>query len=377
MAWGRESSSEAGHTERDRVMSSINSQGLLLMPDISGFTEFVSEVEISHSEHIISELLELLINGNQLGLELCEIEGDALFFYRQGPAPSHDAIMAQVRHWFTAFHNHLKLVSRDVYCKCGACQNVGNLALKTVGHFGEFAVYSVQKKTKVIGKDVILVHRLLKNSIPEREYLFVTDALLRSLSDNGADTPAYVPHQERYDIIGEVTGGVLDLAPMHAELPDVPPQDDVPRLDGELWEETEIRAPYVEVVKTVADIEGWPRWIEGLSHQEIDRSAPIKAGHHHVCVFPGLPIEITVEQIAEREDEFVMVETLSPLPALKKLMVVQQVRKTPGGAQYRFTYTYAPKAFRGRAFERKIAPMLRDQLRQSLSNLKTLLETPA
>ena len=56
-------------------MASDNQKGMLLIPDISGFTEFVSEVEISHSEHIIAELLELLIESESLGLQLCEIEG--------------------------------------------------------------------------------------------------------------------------------------------------------------------------------------------------------------------------------------------------------------------------------------------------------------
>ena len=36
-------------------MASIQQQGLLLIADISVFTEFITEVEISHSEHIITE----------------------------------------------------------------------------------------------------------------------------------------------------------------------------------------------------------------------------------------------------------------------------------------------------------------------------------
>ena len=32
----------------------------ILIPDISGYTEFLSKTELDHSSHIISELLELL-----------------------------------------------------------------------------------------------------------------------------------------------------------------------------------------------------------------------------------------------------------------------------------------------------------------------------
>ena len=69
-------------------MSRSQPVGLLLIPDISGFTQFVSEVEISHSKHIVSELLELLIDSNKLNLDLCEVEGDALFYYKQGDIPA-------------------------------------------------------------------------------------------------------------------------------------------------------------------------------------------------------------------------------------------------------------------------------------------------
>ncbi len=105
-------------------MPSTPQHGLLLIPDISGFTEFVSLVELSHSEHIITDLLELLINENRMDLELCEIEGDALFFYRVGPVPSCEALLDQVRTWVQTFHTRLNLLKRDVYCACGACQSV-------------------------------------------------------------------------------------------------------------------------------------------------------------------------------------------------------------------------------------------------------------
>jgi len=52
---------------------------LIFIPDISGFTKFVNETEISHSQHIIQELLETIVNSNTLGLSLSEIEGGAVF----------------------------------------------------------------------------------------------------------------------------------------------------------------------------------------------------------------------------------------------------------------------------------------------------------
>ena len=59
-------------------------QAIVFIPDISGFTDFTSATEIDHAAHIITELLELLVESNQSGFTLAEIEGDAVLFYRSG-----------------------------------------------------------------------------------------------------------------------------------------------------------------------------------------------------------------------------------------------------------------------------------------------------
>ena len=56
---------------------------LILIPDISGFTSFVNETEVKHSKHIIAELLELIIESDQLGMTVSEVEGDAILFYKE------------------------------------------------------------------------------------------------------------------------------------------------------------------------------------------------------------------------------------------------------------------------------------------------------
>ena len=69
------------------MMPGQTQPALLFMPDISGFTQFVSETEISHSQHIVQELLEIIIDSNHLNLQISEIEGDAIFFYKPGDKP--------------------------------------------------------------------------------------------------------------------------------------------------------------------------------------------------------------------------------------------------------------------------------------------------
>ena len=65
----------------------MENKGLLFIPDISGFSKFVNNVEIDHSRMIVQELLEILINSNKIGLEVSEVEGDAILFYKFGSSP--------------------------------------------------------------------------------------------------------------------------------------------------------------------------------------------------------------------------------------------------------------------------------------------------
>ncbi len=156
----------------------MENKGLLFIPDISGFTKFVTETEIGHSRLIIQELLELLINANQIGLEVSEIEGDAILFYKFGDSPSMEELYSQVRKMFCAFHQHLIAYDNIRYCYCKACNAAINLTLKIVTHHGEFTGYNVKNFSKLLGKDVIVAHQLLKNDIKQHEYWLVTKNIL-------------------------------------------------------------------------------------------------------------------------------------------------------------------------------------------------------
>jgi hypothetical protein len=155
----------------------MENKGLLFIPDISGFTRFINESEIEHSRLIIQELLELLINANQLGLEVSEIEGDAILFYKFGDSPEMKDLYQQVEKMFIEFHRHLNAYERGRYCQCKACVSAVNLTLKVITHYGEFTGYNVKNFSKLIGKDVIVAHQLLKNDIAQHEYWLVTKNL--------------------------------------------------------------------------------------------------------------------------------------------------------------------------------------------------------
>ena len=124
----------------------------LFIPDISGFTRFVNTTEISHSQHIISELLELIIDSDELGLEVSEVEGDAVMFFGKGSVPSPEAIMDQVKKTFIKFHEHLSLYETQRICQCGACSTASELSLKFVAHCGQMQIITVKGGEKPYGQ---------------------------------------------------------------------------------------------------------------------------------------------------------------------------------------------------------------------------------
>ena len=163
----------------------MDNKGLLFIPDISGFTRFVHETEIGHSRLIIQELLETLIDTNQMGLEISEIEGDAILFYKFGAAPELEEVYGQVKRMFCEFHEHITSYNHRRFCQCRACVSAGDLTLKVITHYGEFTGYNVRNFRKLIGKDIIVAHQLLKNDIDQHEYWLVTEELAKDLPPAG------------------------------------------------------------------------------------------------------------------------------------------------------------------------------------------------
>ena len=157
----------------------MQNRGLLFIPDISGFTQFVNEVEIEHSRFIIQQLLEILINANDKGLEISEIEGDAILFYKFGEPEKLESLYQLVEKMFLAFHGYLIAYDHRKICQCKACISAIDLTLKIITHYGEFTPLNVQRFNKLIGKDVIVAHQLLKNDIAQHEYWLVTKNLLQ------------------------------------------------------------------------------------------------------------------------------------------------------------------------------------------------------
>jgi len=263
------------------MMPGQTQPALLFMPDISGFTQFVSETEVMHSQHIVQELLEILIDSNHLNLQVSEIEGDAIFFYKPGDKPDLKSLLQQVEKMFTRFHAHLKLYEHQRICPCGACKNAVDLSLKIIVHFGDVTGISIKEHKKLFGKDVILLHRLLKNSLNRREYVLFTEGLVNELEHHHLPN-WYMPQQasEQYDV-GEVRFYFSDLSDLHKTVRvDLPVYNSSSKTYVAFAEEEVIAAPMEKIFETLITMQRRQKVAGG----EKDNDAIIKIGEQHPCL---------------------------------------------------------------------------------------------
>ncbi len=261
----------------------------LFIPDISGFTKFVNNTEINHSRHIIEELLEIIIDSDTLGLEVSEIEGDAVLFYRDGGVPSIDELLELSKSMYTAFHTHLKKYENRRICQCGACSTTNNLTLKFVAHYGETAKNRVKQFTKLFGVDVIVAHRLLKNDVPKDEYLLVTDTI--AIDNEVAQSVAQHTFTEgvsSYDV-GDIPYAYLDLQEIRRSIPEPAPEDFGLKGVTEvlLHQAVMINAPLEMVFDVVSDLSFRHEWQEGLAGSEDLNHKIAQAGSTHRCIVTG------------------------------------------------------------------------------------------
>jgi len=265
---------------------------LLFIPDISGFTKFVHETEISHSEHIITELLEALIDANEMDLQISEIEGDAVLFYRKGRKPTAAETLAQVQRMYIKFHVALRKYESQRICQCGACINSNSLSLKFIIHYGNISINQVKTRSKLFGKDLIVAHRLMKNDISLKEYVLITNQLINACSswveiEQVAWEKPSKGHGD-YDF-GAIKYCYLSLAPLESHIPQPTIEDYVldPKMSKALSVESVINAPIESVFDVVSDTHAKHLWVLHVTGSDKTNSKITKNSSTHRCIMNG------------------------------------------------------------------------------------------
>lgn len=187
-------------------------RGTLLLADISGYTRYLTAVELDHSGDIIASLLDAV--GQRLrGWVLDEVEGDAIFAHAPRGTLGGTALLTAVEACYFSFAAQRARIARQSTCPCLACRGVDDLELKIVVHECEYLTQRIVGLNKLMGPGVILAHRLLKNDVTSRTgllgYCLLTEDCLVAHGLEPSSLGA-VGYSTRYDV-GTVRGVLLDL----------------------------------------------------------------------------------------------------------------------------------------------------------------------
>lgn len=348
------------------------------MPDISGFTKFVNETEIEHSTHIIQELLEIIVNANELNLDLLEIEGDAVFFFRLGKLPAASEIIQQTRAIFEKFHQHLLKYEIRRVCQCGACRTANNLTLKFIIHAGPVGSFHVGNNFKLIGKDIIILHRLLKNSIPLNEYLLFTEPFFGILETEKLNNQKLSAINEREEFDNVLVN--YKYVPIHHWLQDIKmPDEDKAEIQAKLVPvitvSREINSSAGKLFSYIADLSKRVEWMNGVKKIEYISNEKInQSGTIHKCIIENNSSLLLKTNYFEHDgdDDFSIMEIDAKKKAFGHQFTVEQVTAESSKITIQFLVKNNPvhKAMFSIFMKNKIV----NNLKKSIENLRLKFE---
>lgn len=194
-------------------MSSSTNSGYLVIGDISGYTSYVAQTELEHSQEVLAELLSLVVNHFQPVLTVLRLEGDAVFANApEGQIPRGETLVEVLETTYTAFRDHVRGIIQRTTCECNACRSIPMLDLKFIVHYGDYVVQNISGISELVGTEVNRLFRLTKNHVTEETgwnayILYTAD----SLEQIGLEPEGMVEIEESYEHLGEVKTYSVDL----------------------------------------------------------------------------------------------------------------------------------------------------------------------
>jgi hypothetical protein len=220
---------------------------LMLIADIGGYTRFmnVHRLSLAHAQEVVGRLLDAVIEASDGMFEVAKLEGDAVFLYARLPAnrePDLEPFTAKVRLIRQKFLERQQEYGLNRLCTCDGCVQVAQLKLKFVSHLGEAAFQRIRRFNELAGVDVILVHRMLKNSVPVSEYVLMTDPIHDRLAPSLKEVAKHA--QEEFEGLGLTQTHYIDLNDVAlGTLPEFKPT-----LLGKIWQWLQLNVrsiPYI------------------------------------------------------------------------------------------------------------------------------------
>jgi uncharacterized protein YndB with AHSA1/START domain len=185
-----------------------------VIADISGYTSYLAGVELDHAQDILADLINTVVTALRPNLKLAKLEGDAAFVFAPAEKVDGSVLLDTIERCYFGFRRRRRDVRQATACECNACVRIPDLNLKFVAHHGRAIRQKVAGREELLGSDVIVVHRLLKNTIAEEldvpAYAAFSQACIDAM-DIDPEPLGMIRHVETYEHIGEVPVWVHDL----------------------------------------------------------------------------------------------------------------------------------------------------------------------
>ena len=352
----------------------------LVIADISGYTGFLAGAELDHAQDILADLMATVVGAFRPTFKLAKLEGDAAFVYTI--TDSIDAAQLQdiVEGCYFAFRRRMRDIQRASTCECNACILVPNLDLKVVAHHGRVVRQRIASWDELVGSDVIVVHRLLKNHVDEatgfKAYALYSAACIAAMGLEDPGAAGLIEHREEFEGVGEVVGWVKDLHAVWA---------------GEL-ERARVLVEGKDVAKTYAMEVDAPRavawdWITSparriqwqygaTSIQMVDGTTGRRGvGTVNHCIHGK---DMIVEEVLDWQPmDYMTLRSQLPAPGVPKL-VNSFVLTDAGDGRTRVEMRVArPRSAKHRAIAEQMLPMLDVSINEGLNALRPLIEEAA
>jgi uncharacterized protein YndB with AHSA1/START domain len=305
----------------------------LVIADISGYTSYLAGVELDHAQDILADLTDVVVRSLRPMFRLAKLEGDAAFVYVITPELDGSALQDTIERCYFAFRRRLRDIGQASQCECNACILIPRLDLKFVVHHGLVARQRMAGREELVGREVIVVHRLLKNSVQESlglgAYALYTAECVAAMRLEDPAAAGLAAHTETYDIVGEVHGWVRDL---EAAWVDEESRSQVRvGADDAVWSTTyTLPAPPEVVWDWITSPVRRQMWQPGLTgFEEATAGGRRGIGTTNHCIHGK---DAVVEEVqAWRPPELFTVRMQVPFPGVPKFLFSDILEPTPDG----------------------------------------------
>lgn len=190
-------------------------KGYFIITDISGYTEYLTKSELEHAHATLQSLFDAQLANIKFPLHISGFRGDAIFMYvPETEFINPQSLVETLENQYIVFSETLQQMVLNTTCQCNACKNIKFLDLKAAVHYGEYLIQKLGDKEELLGADVIVPHRMLKNTVVEKtgvkSYAIFSDAAANKLNLNMLCDPL-ISHTETYEHLGKVQIHVHNL----------------------------------------------------------------------------------------------------------------------------------------------------------------------